>query len=155
MRLLGLTLIFASITIGQSSFLSCYIDVEGREQDRCREDDGYNTCFTSYDINGQVTARGCSTEDNICVNEHSVQSRHLYGFLSSLGCASKEKIGRLLRGRDCENHLVDNKFERFCYCRYHGCNHRSTYYSGAQGAYRGATWGVAVLLCWLWGYVNT
>ena len=70
----------------------------------------------------------------------------LDGFLSSLGCASKEKIGRLLRGRDCENHLVENKFERFCYCRYHGCNHKSIYYSGAQGVYGGNTLMMAVIL---------
>ena len=72
----------------------------------------------------------------------------LDGFLSSLGCASKEKVGRLLRGRDCENHLVDNRFERFCYCRYHGCNHKSTYYSGADSHYNSAAWVVAVFV---WG----
>ena len=38
------------IIAGQASFLSCYVDVEGREQSRCYEDDGYNTCYTSYDI---------------------------------------------------------------------------------------------------------
>ena len=74
----------------------------------------------------------------------------LDGFLSSLGCASKEKVGRLLRGRDCENHLVDNRFERFCYCRYHGCNHKSTYYSGADSHYNNAAWVVAVFV---WGYL--
>ena len=93
--------------------------------------------------------------DRICVGEHTVQSRHLGGsetdyghheslsillyyfipdgFMSSLGCKDKERVGHLYRGRDCENNMVEDKFERMCYCRYHWCNHRDYYYgAGAR-----------------------
>ena len=32
----------------------------------------------------------------------------LDGFMSSLGCKTKERIGHLYRGRDCENNVVDD-----------------------------------------------
>lgn len=43
-------------------------------------------------------------------------------------------MGHLLRGRDCENQLVepDNTFQRVCYCRYHYCNHPTRYYSAGH-----------------------
>ena len=94
---------------------------------------------------GQVTGRGCSKTDRICVGEYTVQSRHLGfnkkkltlernlifldGFISSLGCQDQERVGHLYRGRDCENNVVENVFERKCYCRYHRCNHKDYYYS--------------------------
>ena len=54
------------------------------------------------------------------------------GFISSLGCEDKERVGHLYRGRDCENNMVEERFERMCYCRYHRCNHESYYYSSAS-----------------------
>ena len=56
--------------------------------------------------------------------------------MSSLGCKDKERVGHLYRGRDCENNIVEDKFERMCYCRYHWCNHRDYYY-GAAASLRG------------------
>ena len=53
----------------------------------------------------------------------------LDGFISSLGCQDQERVGHLYRGRDCENNVVENVFERKCYCRYHRCNHKDYYYS--------------------------
>ena len=103
-----------------------------------------------------MTGRGCSTTDRICVGENTVQSRHLGemmkscttcrifeicilyvdGFMSSLGCKTKERIGHLYRGRDCENNVVDDIFERKCYCRYHWCNHPDYYYGGGQALWQ-------------------
>ena len=84
---------------------------------------------------GEVTGRGCSTTDRICQGEYTVQSRHICefqfcsgniiislfpsdGFMSSLGCQEKARVGHLYRGRDCENNQVEDTFERKCYCRY-------------------------------------
>ena len=89
---------------------------------------------------GDVTGRGCSTTDRICVGEHTVQSRHLRkgsravtvyssdlfhtdGFQSSLGCEEKARVGHLYRGRDCENTLVEDTFQRNCYCRHCALRH--------------------------------
>ena len=101
--------------------------------------------------------------DRICVGEHTVQSRHLGGsgedhecpsivhlhiiciqqtlsdgFMSSLGCKDKERVGHLYRGRDCENNMVEDKLERMCYCRYHWCNHRDYYYGAGASLRAGA-----------------
>jgi len=91
-----------------------------------------NFPFFPFVPGGQVTGRGCSTTDRICVGENTVQSRHLDGFMSSLGCKTKERIGHLYRGRDCENNVVEDSFERKCYCRYHWCNHPDYYYGGGS-----------------------
>ena len=40
------------------------------------------------------------------------------GFMSSLGCQEKARVGHLYRGRDCENNQLEGTFERKCYCRY-------------------------------------
>ena len=131
------------------SFLMCHSGPAGEERVECGEADGYRTCYTSYDRAGAVIERGCSTVDRVCVSEHSVQSRHLGrqpqshiviiaffpdGFLSGRACDRKERVGHLLRGRDCENQLVepDNTFQRVCYCRYHYCNHPTRYYSAGH-----------------------
>ena len=42
------------------------------------------------------------------------------GFMSSLGCQEKARVGHLYRGRDCENNQMEERFERKCYCRYKG-----------------------------------
>merc|ERR1712126_120010 len=117
-------------------FITCYTNAEGTEETRCSFSEGYSTCYTTYDKSGQVTGRGCSTTDRICVGENTVQSRHLDGFMSSLGCKTKERIGHLYRGRDCENNVVDDTFERKCYCRYHWCNHPDYYYGGGQSLWQ-------------------
>lgn len=58
----------------------------------------------------------------------------LDGFMSSLGCQNKERVGHMLSpvGRDCENRVVEDRFERMCFCRYHWCNHPDYYYGAAD-----------------------
>ena len=63
--------------------------------------------------------------------------------MSSLGCKDKERVGHLYRGRDCENNIVEDNFERMCYCRYHWCNHPDYYY-GAAASLRGGPAAMAV-----------
>ena len=96
---------------------------------------------------GRVEGRGCSAVDRVCVGEElgqggGQQSRHLDtaqgecrggyivwrqgwilsrpGFLTSHGCLGQERVGHRgpLRGRDCENRVVDGQFQRICYCRW-------------------------------------
>ena len=93
-----------------------------------------------------MEGRGCSAVDRGCVGEErgqggGQQSRHLDtaqgecrgdivwrqgwilsrpGFLTSHGCLGQERVGHRgpLRGRDCENKIVDGQFQRICYCRW-------------------------------------
>ena len=72
------------------------------------------------------------------------------GFMSSLGCKDKERVGHLYRGRDCENNIVEDKLERMCYCRYHWCNPRDYYYgSGASHRASAAVMAVAATVLML------
>eukprot|EP00093_Oithona_nana_P004184 04184.XXX_57258_92400_1 [CDS] Oithona nana genome sequencing. len=45
--------------------LRCYTDIEATQITRCKESEGFRTCFTKYNDKGQVTGRGCSTKDKV------------------------------------------------------------------------------------------
>jgi hypothetical protein len=72
--------------------LKCYTDVEGTQITRCKENEGFRTCFTKYNDTpvGQVTGRGCSTKDKVFYKE-------------------------------CETHQSD-QVEIMCFCSYFLCN---------------------------------
>eukprot|EP00091_Calanus_sinicus_P002049 TRINITY_DN12087_c0_g1_i1.p1 TRINITY_DN12087_c0_g1~~TRINITY_DN12087_c0_g1_i1.p1 ORF type:complete len:155 (-),score=32.22 TRINITY_DN12087_c0_g1_i1:74-538(-) len=126
----GLAMLVISVVVRRGAGVSCYTNVEKTEEEYCPKYDGWETCYTTYDQNGATTGRGCSKKDYICIDEKSIKSKHLYGFMSSRRCPEQEKIYI----HDCENTMKDEKFERVCYCRYRLCNHGySTYYGGVDG----------------------
>ena len=80
--ILSLEKLYFFIILAES--LICYTSLDATDYKFCNEDDGYNTCFASYDqckskqilvqiitssamfTDGQVKERGCSTKHNIC-----------------------------------------------------------------------------------------
>merc|ERR1712141_559933 len=78
--------------------LRCYTDIEATQITRCKESEGFRTCFTKYNdskgwegLEGQVTGRGCSTKDKVFYKE-------------------------------CETHSYGEQVEKMCFCSYFLCN---------------------------------
>jgi hypothetical protein len=77
--------------------LRCYTDVEATQITKCKESEGFRTCFTKYNdsksdiFEGQVTGRGCSTKDKVFYKE-------------------------------CETHHYGEQVEKMCFCSYFLCN---------------------------------
>jgi len=73
--------------------LKCFTDVEAKVVTRCKESQGYRTCFTKYNDtqSAQVTGRGCSTKDKVFY-------------------------------RECETHQYGDQVEKMCFCSFLLCN---------------------------------
>ena len=95
-----------------------------------------NFLFVIYLILSKMNQLGLNFNNLESFQSKSNVYSILDGFMSSLGCKTKERIGHLYRGRDCENNVVDDTFERKCYCRYHWCNHPDYYYGGGQALWQ-------------------
>lgn len=55
-----MSLVTSVISGGMVSQLKCYTNVEGTEMKLCQEENGFTSCFTKYNLEGQVVGRGCS-----------------------------------------------------------------------------------------------
>merc|ERR1712106_170551 len=71
------------ITMEACLGLKCYSDLEGLQWTDCDQRKGFRTCFTKFDMNGGVIARGCSTKDKIF---HIECENHMMGRTSEKFC---------------------------------------------------------------------
>jgi len=87
----SLVILLISVTIADG--LKCYTDVEARVISRCKESEGFRTCFTKYNDtqSASVTGRGCSTKDKVFY-------------------------------RECETHSYGDQIEKMCFCSFLLCN---------------------------------
>ena len=106
----------------------------------CDEDDGWHSCYSTYDRAGLAVSRGCSQRNRICEDLPPGQQFPMYGFPVSRGCRRREKIS--VKTRDCENRLRGGVFMRKCFCRKLLCN---VGYDDRQDIMRGEVRGVAAL----------
>merc|ERR1719419_1344993 len=74
-------LLMMTMKIGGS--LKCYNDLEGLQWIDCDQKKGFRTCFTKFDMDGLITARGCSTKDRIF---HTECENHVMGRSSEKFC---------------------------------------------------------------------
>lgn len=125
-------MLLIGVVVRRGGGVTCYTNVEKTEEEVFPKYDGWETCYTTYDQNGKTIDRGGSKKDFICIDDKSIKSKHLYGFMSSRRCPEQEKIYI----RDCENTMNEDKFERICYCRYRLCNHGYSTYSGGVAGVR-------------------
>jgi len=96
MAFIGLWLLSGGLWMNAHA-LRCYTDIEATQITRCKESEGFRTCFTKYNdsksgiYEGQVTGRGCSTKDKVFYKE-------------------------------CETHSYGEQVEKMCFCSYFLCN---------------------------------
>merc|ERR1719500_1522863 len=82
----------------QGETLKCYStndSVVQQQWTQCDDRKGFRTCFTKYNMKGEVTARGCSTKDKIfhieCENHVMGRSSEKFCYCSYFLCNGGER----------------------------------------------------------------